>query len=232
MKSTFFITGTDTSVGKTLVTTALLYSAQQLGKTAFGLKPIAAGCEQTASGLRNDDALAIAAYNGVALPYAQLNPVALAAAKAPHIAAAEEGKRLNLARIEGICRGALMHKADLRLIEGAGGWRIPLNASEEYAELARNLGTPVILVVAMRLGCLNHALLTAQAIAADGLRLAGWVANCVDPHMDSLQANIDTLRSCLPAPLLGVIPWQAEPSVEFSSSCLDIMPLLNERHLV
>ncbi len=218
MKSTFFITGTDTAVGKTLVTTAILHAAKLRAKTAFAIKPMAAGCVSTDSGPQNEDAVAIMAHNSVALSYQQVNPIALMAAKAPHIAAAEEGRRLSLSRIEGLVRGALMTRADLRLVEGAGGWRIPLSSTEDYAQLPKALAIPVILVVGMRLGCLNHALLTAEAITRDGLTLAGWVANGIDRDMPSLQDNINTLKHCLPAPCLGEIPWLDNVNAEQASN--------------
>lgn len=207
MNNTYFVTGTDTGVGKTVITAALLQAAQDQSQSAYGLKPIAAGCEPSAEGLRNEDALMLQHFSSVSLPYQQVNPVALAAAKAPHLAALEEGRSLSLQRLEGFCRGALMSKADWRFIEGAGGWRVPLNAGESLSGLAQLLDVPVILVVGMRLGCLNHALLTAEAIARDGLTLAGWVANsCAEP-MDSLAENVQTLRALLPAPCLGEVPF-------------------------
>jgi dethiobiotin synthetase len=220
MKNTYFITGTDTGVGKTLVTAALLHLAGQQGLRAFGLKPIAAGCDVTPDGLRNEDALLLQAHSSVQLPYEQINPIALSAAKAPHIAAAEEGRRVNLDRLVGLCRGTLMQPADLRLIEGAGGWRVPLNEFENLSGLPANLKIPVILVVGLRLGCLNHALLTAEAIRHDGLQLAGWVASGIDPLMDSVEENITALKARLSAPCLGVIPALEGVSVERAAGYL------------
>jgi dethiobiotin synthetase len=219
---TFFVTGTDTGVGKTLVTAALLQAARNRGESAFALKPLAAGCEQTPEGLRNDDALLLQRYNTVEMSYQQINPVALAAAKAPHIAAFEEGRKLSLQRLEGFCRGALMQRADWRFIEGAGGWRVPLNEGESLSGLPALLNIPVILVVGMRLGCLNHALLTAEAIRRDGLRLAGWVANSCEPTMPSLAENIATLTALIPARCLGVIPHMEDSSVLEAATCLDL----------
>ena len=220
MKNTFFVTGTDTGVGKTLVTAALLQLARQRGLRAYGLKPIAAGCEPTSEGLRNADAQLLQVHSSVQLPYGQVNPIALVAAKAPHIAAAEEGRKLSLDRIAGLCRGALMIPADFRLIEGAGGWRVPVNERENLSGLPQLLEIPVILVVGMRLGCLNHALLTAEAILRDGLALAGWVACGVDPDMSSPEENIAALKLRLPAPCLGVIPALGEVSVEAAAKYL------------
>lgn len=220
MKNTYFVTGTDTGVGKTLVTAALLHLAAQQGRKAFGLKPVAAGCESTPQGLRNEDALLLQAHSSVQMPYEQINPIALRAAKAPHIAAVEESRRLSLDRLVGLCRGTLMQPADLRLIEGAGGWRVPLNDRENLSGLAMQLQTPVILVVGLRLGCLNHALLTAEAIQRDGLALAGWIASEIDPDMDSKAENIATLKTQLRAPCMGVIPALAPVSVEKAAEYL------------
>lgn len=220
-RQTYFITGTDTGVGKTFVACALLraFAAQQ--RSTLGLKPVAAGCVQTADGLRNDDALALAAAATVKLPYAQVNPFALAAPLAPHIALALEGKRIRVAQLAGLVRGATMQaRADVTLIEGAGGWRVPVNEQETLADLARELKTPVILVVGLRLGCINHTLLTAEAIRRDGLVLAGWVANAVDGDMLAREENIATLRSALAAPLLGIVPHGA--AEEAAASALDV----------
>jgi len=226
VKNTYFITGTDTGVGKTLVTATLLYLAGKQGLKAFGLKPIAAGCDETPEGLRNEDALLLQAHSSVKLPYEQINPVALRAAKAPHIAAAEEGRRLNLDRLVGLCRGTLMQPADLRLIEGAGGWRVPLNDFENLSGLPAQLKIPVILVVGLRLGCLNHALLTAEAIQRDGLELAGWVGSGIDPQMESREENIAALKARLLAPCLGVVPALGEVSVERAAGYLDLDGLI------
>lgn len=226
MNNTYFVTGTDTEVGKTLVTTALLHSIVAQGKRAFGLKPIAAGCQETKDGRRNEDAVAIQRHSNVPLSYEQINPLALLAPKAPHIAAAEEGRKLSLDRLEGLVRGALMQRADLRLVEGAGGWRIPLNSAEQFAQLPQRLDVPVILVVGVRLGCINHALLSAEAIRRDGLSLRGWVANVVDPHMASVAENIQTLKDCLGSPCLGEIPWLEGPTAESASVFLDGSSLL------
>lgn len=214
MKKTFFVTGTDTGVGKTCVTAALLVKAQQTGHSAFGLKPVAAGCSQIDGTWVNEDTLLIAENSSVKLPYAQINPIALKAPAAPHLAAAQEGKRLSIDRIEGLVKGSLMQKADLRLIEGAGGWRVPLGPSESMADLPKRLNLPVILVVGMRLGCLNHALLTAEAIRRDGLHLAGWVGNEISPELDMANGNFETLQFCLQAPCLGRIPYLSSVNVE------------------
>lgn len=203
----FFIAGTDTDAGKTVVAAGLLTAANRKQLSTLAMKPVAAGCERTEYGLRNDDALQLQAAMSLELPYEQVNPVALEPAIAPHIAAHQAGKRLVVSQLAGFCRGALMQPADLFLVEGAGGWRVPLSRGETLADLARELQLPVILVVGMKLGCINHALLTAEAIANDGLPLAGWVANCREPAMAELEANIQTLQQQIPAPCLGVVPY-------------------------
>lgn len=222
----FFVTGTDTDVGKTVVTAGLLAAAAQQGLRTAAVKPVAAGCEVTEQGLRNADALQLQAAATMALDYVQVNPVALAPAIAPHLAAAQAGRRLTVAQLSGFCRGVLMERAELTLIEGAGGWRVPISDREMMSGLARELGLPVVLVVGMRLGCLNHALLTAEAIMRDGLKLAGWVANRCDPTMAFCDENIATLRHWLPAPCLGEVPFLASPVAELVGPHLDLTPLL------
>lgn len=210
----YFVTGTDTGVGKTLVAAALLAAAAAQGYRTLGLKPLAAGAEPTPEGLRNEDALMLARESTHKLAYEQINPVLLEAPMAPHLAALREGRRLSVDRLLGFCRGALLGPVDLALVEGAGGWRVPLNARETLADLAKGLQLPVILVVGMRLGCINHALLTAEAIAADGLELAGWVANTLDPDMEALEDNIASLEARLHAPLLARVPHQAKQQLD------------------
>lgn len=207
MRNVFFVTGTDTGVGKTVISTGLLAAARAQGLETAAVKPVAAGCELTASGLRNDDALALQAAMTRELAYEQINPVALAEPLSPHIAAARAGRRLNVATLAGYCRGALTPTPQFGLVEGAGGWRVPISDRETLADLARELALPVILVVGLRLGCINHTLLTAESIARDGLPLAGWVGNSLESGMDAQQDNLHTLRARLPAPCLGVVPW-------------------------
>jgi len=220
----FFITGTDTGVGKTAIACGLLQAFKQAGYRTQAIKPVAAGCEATVDGLRNDDALALMQAMTEPLPYAQVNPVALQPAIAPHIAAAQAGVAVTVDALGTHCR-ALLQPEVVTLVEGAGGWRVPLNDQETLADLARALGLPVILVVGLRLGCINHALLTAEAIRADGLVLAGWAANGIDPEMPEQQANIAALQQRLPAPLLGVLPWQASLAADSAAKCMDISKL-------
>lgn len=201
----FFVTGTDTGVGKTVITLGLMQYLQDQGFTVAGMKPVASGCERTAAGLRNDDALQLQRQASMALDYSLVNPVALEPAIAPHIAAARSGTRIDLTRIRHAFDD-LAARADRVVVEGVGGWRVPLNDRDTVADLALALGLDVILVVGMRLGCLNHALLSAEAIAADGLRLAGWVANVLQPAPEALDDNVTALKTRLSAPLLGVVP--------------------------
>jgi dethiobiotin synthetase len=225
VSKTWFVTGTDTGVGKTAVSCALLVAAARAELRTAAVKPVAAGCDDTG---RNEDALLLQACMTEPLDYEQVNPVALPDAIAPHIAAHRAGKRLQASRLAGLCRGVMLGGADFVLIEGAGGWRVPLSPRETLADLARELGVGVILVVGMRLGCINHALLTAEAIRRDGLTLSGWVANQTGERMDCHEENLATLRQMLPAPLLGDLPFIAEGSPEMLAGHLDIRGLLGQ----
>lgn len=207
-KKSFFVTGTDTGVGKTMVSAAILESAKAEGKRTLAMKPIASGCEVTPDGLRNEDALALQKAITESLAYDLINPIALEPAIAPHVAAAQANRTVTAQRLIGFCRGLQIRPADLMLVEGAGGWRVPLNDRETYSAMPRELGMPVILVVALKLGCINHALLTAEAIRADGLEVAGWVANRVESEpMTCEQETLNYLLTHLGAPCLGVLPW-------------------------
>lgn len=205
-----FVTGTDTGVGKTLVSAALLHTLARHHARVVGMKPVAAGLVRHGEAWVSEDVLALRAASTVPVPPALDNPVALPEPLSPHLAAAREGRRVGVAELLA-AQHALRERADVVLVEGAGGWRVPLNETETLADLAIALAAPVVLVVGLRLGCLNHALLTAEAIAADGLVLTGWVANSIDPAMACRDENIATLRARLPAPLLGVVPWSAAP---------------------
>ena len=225
-KKTFFVTGTDTEVGKTFATTALLQAAKKAGLKTLALKPIAAGAEETSEGLQNEDALALMAAMTTKLPYAQVNPAVYKTPASPHISAAIDSKRASISRLVGVCRGALMQDFDMGFVEGAGGWRVPVNDREHLSQLPLEMNLPVILVVGMRLGCLNHALLTVEAIQRDGLALAGWIANCIDPAMGYRQENIETLNSAISAPCLGVIPHLSSNESAEASDFLKIDFLL------
>jgi dethiobiotin synthetase len=199
----WFITGTDTGVGKTHVACGLLRALAAARVRAVGFKPVATGCTGPAGALRNDDALALMAAGGVAAAYETVNPYAFAPPIAPHLAARAAGVAI---RPEPILRAfaSLAEQAEAVVVEGAGGWRVPLGEDWEMGDLARQLRLPVILVVGMRLGCLNHALLSAEAI---GDSLCGWVANEVDAGMESMEGNLVSLRERLPVPCLGMVPF-------------------------
>lgn len=223
---TFFLTGTDTSIGKTTAACALLHKAAQQGLSSLGVKPVASGCVQTADGLRNDDALLLQHYSSLKLPYQEVNPVALPAPLSPHLAAKLAGRRLTISQLAGYTRATLTHRPQFAIIEGAGGWRVPISDREMLSALPKELNMPVILVVGIRLGCLNHALLTAEIILRDGLRLAGWIANCLDADMEAIAENVATLTQMLPSPCLGVLPYQAQSSIGELAECINLEPLL------
>lgn len=228
MAREFFVAGTDTGVGKSLVAAALLRAAGASGLRTVGLKPIAAGAAHGAWGLRNEDAELLLDAMNLELAYQEVNPVLLEPAIAPHLGLAALGLRLSAQTLFGYCQPALQHGHDFAVVEGAGGWRVPLGDGETLADLARLFGFPVVLVIGMRLGCLNHALLSAAAIRADGLQLAGWVANVIDPAMSHLQENVATLDEWLGAPRLGLIPWQEGISADLAARYLDLRVLSQE----
>jgi dethiobiotin synthetase len=217
---TFFVTGTDTGVGKTRIASALLRLAASQGLRTAGLKPVAAGCEQINGQWVNADALMLQSAATEHLDYGQVNPVALLPAIAPHIAARDAGIRLSSSALIDHCRHIIESNLDLVVIEGAGGWLLPLNESETLADVCIGLKAPVILVVGVMLGCLNHALLTAGAIQNAGLTLTGWVANCIDPDMMALEENIESLKTRLPGTHLGTVPYCSD-----SDSMVDYLQL-------
>ncbi len=226
-KKKFFIAGTDTDAGKTLVASGILEKARQMGLQTLAIKPVASGCERTEEGLRNSDALSLMDAMTQELSYEQVNPVAFEPAIAPHIAAMQSGKNLSADRLAGYCNGVLMRSSDLVVIEGAGGWRVPLNPRETLADLVQQLNLPVILVVGVKLGCINHALLTIEAIERDGLQVAGWVANRIDPEMSCYDENMMTLRSLISAPCLGEIPYLDIPDKKNAAQYLDLTAALS-----
>lgn len=203
-----FIAGTDTEVGKTYVSTALLRWFRQQQYSSIALKPIASGCEWVNGKLRNSDALILQQQASITIDYNQINPFAYAPAIAPHIAAEQVGEQLTVNKIQIQLQPSLQQASDITLVEGVGGWHVPLNQQENMADLVKRLELSVILVVGMRLGCLNHAILTAQAIAQSGLPFLGWIANCIEPDMPVLQENIATLKNWIKAPCLDVIAFQ------------------------
>lgn len=207
-----FVAGTDTSVGKTHAACALLHALRHDGHAACGMKPVASGCVATPDGWRNDDALALQAASSAPPPYALVNPVALRDPLSPHLAARHDGVVIALPPLrmafEQLCRD---HRHVV--VEGVGGWLVPLAPGLLASEMAREWQLPVILVVGLQLGCLNHALLSARAIQADGCHLLGWIGNLVDPRMAAVEENLATLRELLPAPCLGVLPHGVAPAL-------------------
>ena len=222
MSPAYFITGTDTDVGKTTVAAGLLQAARAAGLSTAAGKPVASGCEVTPEGLRNADALALMAQCTLALSYEEVNPVAFEPAIAPHIAAREAGVALTVQALLTPMQRILRQRADFTLIEGAGGWRVPLSGQDSLSDVAQGLDLPVILVVGVRLGCISHALLTAEAIAQDGLQLAGWVANIIDPKTSRLEENLATLAERLTAPCLGRVPKLKSPTPEAVAQYLEL----------
>lgn len=205
-----FITGTDTEVGKTLVACALIHAFRRTGLRVAAMKPVAAGCHETPDGWQNEDVEALRAAADVDAPLDEINPYRFVEPIAPHIAASRTMVAIDLAVIRERC-DALSRRADTVVVEGAGGFLVPLNECEDFGDLARALALPVVLTVGMRLGCINHALLTQEAILARGLPLAGWVANRIDPAMSAFDENLATLKRRLNAPLLGIVPRMTAP---------------------
>ncbi|QAX81478.1 dethiobiotin synthase [Candidatus Pseudomonas adelgestsugas] len=206
MSAAYFITGTDTDVGKTTIATGLLYAARLVGKSTAAGKPISSGCQVTPNGLCNADAIALLAECSLPLSYAEVNPVAFKPAIAPHLAAREVGVALTVRSLLKPMQYILAQQADFTIIEGAGGWRVPLTDHDNLSDLVIALRLPVILVVSVRPGCISHSLLTAEAIVRDGLLLVGWVANIIRSKIFRLEESLATLAERLPAPCLGRVP--------------------------
>jgi dethiobiotin synthetase len=219
MNSAYFITGTDTNVGKTWATLALMLHLKQQGKTVLGMKPVASGCEWQDGQLKNDDALLLQYYGSVPVAYELINPYAYPEPISPHLAGAENPVNLE---IVGNAFSRLQALADIVLVEGAGGWYAPINEQQTIADMARYLALPVIMVVAIRLGCINHARLTYQAIVASGLPCAGWLAVCSDAAMLKPEENITTLKQTLNTPLLGILPYQANADFNVLAGCVQL----------
>jgi len=225
--ASIYVTGTDTGVGKTVASASLLHALRARGLRAIGMKPVASGCVLTAGGWRNEDALALQAASDPVPAYADVNPYAFAQPLAPELAAAEDGVELALDPIIQAYR-RLARQADAVVVEGVGGWAAPLSATIDQADLVRALGLPVVLVVGLRLGCINHARLTQRAITADGLRLAGWIASDVDPAMDRPDASFALLQQRLRAPCWGRLPFQPEPDAAGLASGLHLPALATD----
>lgn len=220
-----FVTGTDTDCGKTLITLGLMRAFADRGERVLGMKPVAAGAQTGPAGLRNDDALRLLAAGSFEVDYDTLNPYCFEPPIAPHIAAAEAGVAIELEPILA-ARDRLADRCDRLLVEGAGGWRVPLNEDFDMAGLARAFAYPVVLVVGMRLGCLNHALLSVESIDAAGLHLAGWVANRIDQGMSRYDQNLDSLKSAIPAQLLGEVPRLRKIDAGGVARCLSVAGLV------
>jgi dethiobiotin synthetase len=218
----YFVTGTDTGVGKTLVSCALLHAFAAQGKRVVGFKPVAAGCDDDD---HNEDAKQLRDASTVRATYGQINPYCFPHPIAPHLSARHAGSRIDFSRIFA-SYDELAGQSDEVIVEGIGGFCVPLNEKQDSVDLTKQLDIPVILVVGMRLGCLNHALLTLRVIADAQIECAGWVANVLDADMPALQENIDTLRDRIQAPLLGVIPFQSQPDARVAASHLDISSLV------
>ena len=213
-----FVTGTDTGVGKTRVAVALIHALRAQGLRVAAMKPVSAGSEP---GELNEDVTALLQAANVAADIRDVNPYAFDQPVAPHIAAAQAGVRIELAVLTA-AYSRLAAAADVVVVEGAGGWRVPLNEAEDMADLAQMLGLPVVLVVGLRLGCINHALLTVEAITARGLQIAGWVANRIDPAMLRFEENLATLQALIPEPLLGVVPHDAAGGANAAAGYLQL----------
>ncbi len=199
-----FITGTDTGIGKTYAACALIRHLAAQGFSVSAMKPVASGCETTPQGLRNEDALLLMDAMNIEMEYEQVNPYAFEPAIAPHIAAANAGCEIDPGKISAIADEI---SSDFMIIEGAGGWSVPLSEDAMFVELVRALNADVMLVVGMKLGCINHALLSARQIQQDGCNLLGWIANGIDPDMPEYANNLKTLSKLMPAPLIAEIPW-------------------------
>lgn len=220
MSRTLFVTGTDTGIGKTRVACALLRAFATRGVRVAGMKPVAAGATRTPEGPRNADALALMASSSGPVAYGVVNPFVFTPPIAPHLAAAEARVRIDLGHI-GRCHAELAARHDVVIVEGAGGLLVPLDERHSFADLARMLGAPVLLVVGMRLGCLNHALLTAEAIERRGLPFAGWVGTALDPDFERPDANTAVLRERMIAPCWGTLAHRPDGAAACDAKDLD-----------
>ncbi|RYE90948.1 MAG: dethiobiotin synthase [Oxalobacteraceae bacterium] len=219
-----FVTGTDTEIGKTLISSAILHKLVQTGVRACGMKPVAAGAEERDGALHNEDAAMLRAAGNVNLPQRITTPFMLREPCAPHIAAALEGVTIEPVTIL-TAYAEILGASDATVVEGVGGFCVPFSDDFDSAGMAVQMNLPVIMVVGMRLGCISHALLTAEAIIARGLVLAGWVANLVDPEMRFIDDNISALEQRLPAPLLGRVPRLDNPSAAEAAAFIELAGL-------
>ena len=221
MKKAYFVTGTDTGVGKTLVTSAMLYGYSQQGLKTAGMKPVAAGCAEQNGRLVSEDVAMLVLAGNVMAELEQQNPYAFAPPIAPHIAAQRVNEIIKPRVIQAAYQ-ELSTLAEVVIVEGVGGFRVPLGEQFDTADLAQILNIRVVLVVGMRLGCINHTLLTVEAIQARGLELAGWVANRIDPNMAAFEENLQTLDQHIPAPCLGVLPYLAQADFKLAGGYLQL----------
>jgi len=220
-----FVTGTDTSCGKTEIALALMEALRQSGATVLGMKPVASGCRPTPAGLRNEDARRLQAQGSHQVAYEQVNAYAFEPPIAPHIAAEQAGVRIEPEVIAAAAE-PLAARSDFLIVEGVGGWRVPLGPSLFASNLPLALDLPVVLVSGLRLGCINHSLLTVESIRMSGARLAGWIANQMDPEMPVRDENLATLAALIEAPCLGLVPWMPCPEPHRVAAHLDLTPLL------
>ncbi|EWH07109.1 dethiobiotin synthetase [Pseudoalteromonas lipolytica SCSIO 04301] len=222
----FFITGTDTDAGKTHVTSLLLKLLAQHKRRAVGYKPIAAGAEMAFGELVNEDALTLMESSSVGAKYTIVNPFTYEPPIAPHIAAAKVGDRLTFEKLDSAYENVKALNTDYILTEGAGGWCLPINETDLLSDWVKQQNLNVILVVGMKLGCLNHALLTAAHFKASGVNCVGWIANHVDPTMQEQEANLQTLKNTLPFPLLGITPYtEKTPKLNIYKTLLEILSI-------
>ncbi len=216
-----FVTGTDTGVGKTWVSLALMSYWQAMGLRVAGMKPVASGCQRIDERLENEDAALLRAQSDFDLPYSTVNPYAYEPPIAPHLAAEQQGESIRLDVI-GRCHAQIHELADVVVVEGVGGWLVPLNGQQTVADLAMLLGLPVVVVVGIRLGCLNHALLTVESVLAHGARLAGWIGSFPEPYPDVGERNVAALKDRISAPCLGILPWQDALRADRLATYLDL----------
>lgn len=220
-----FVTGTDTDCGKTEIGLGLMLALQRQGLSVLGMKPVASGCDRTPLGLRNPDALRLQAQGSTEVDYPLANPYCFEPPIAPHIAAGQAGVNIELGVIRDRAR-KLAARADFLVVEGVGGWRVPLGPKLSVSNLPLELDMPVVLVVGLKLGCINHALLTAESVRASGSRLVGWIANLISPDMLARDENLATLGALLGAPCLGVVPWMTPPEPERVAGLLTLDGLI------
>jgi dethiobiotin synthetase len=226
MRRGVFVTGTDTGVGKTLAACALVHALARAGERPVPMKPIAAGASELGGRLVNDDTKALLEAASLDASWAQaVTPILLAEPMAPHIAARREGRAIALEPVRAAL-ARLESREGFLVVEGVGGFQVPLGDALDTIDLARLVDLPVVMVVGMRLGCLNHALLTATSIRASGLQLAGWIANMIDPRMLVPDENVAALATRLHAPLVGTLPWCEGPDASSLAARLDVRPLL------